>query len=137
MERALLELIWRRAEGRCEYCQTSQTHDRLPFEIDHIVARKHGGLTRPGNLCLACFACNNHKGSNISGVDGKSGAIVPLFNPRRHRWRRHFRWAGPVLVGRTSTGRATAAVLAINLEHRVNYRQALVDEGVFPPTRES
>jgi len=90
MERALEQLVWRRAGGRCEYCQLSQGNLDLPFEIDHIIARKHHGLTRPGNLCLACFACNNHKGSNISGINGMTKRIVPLFNPRRHKWHRHF-----------------------------------------------
>jgi hypothetical protein len=59
--------------------------------------------------------------------------IVPLFNPRRHSGRRHFRWDGPVLIGRTAVGRGTVATLRINLDHRIAYRQALIDEGVFPP----
>jgi hypothetical protein len=37
------------------------------------------------------------------------------------------------LVGLTPTGRATIAVLEINLEYRVHFRQALIDEGLFPP----
>jgi hypothetical protein len=45
---------------------------------------------------------------------------------------RHFRWDGPVLVGRTAVGRATIAVLAINLPHRLAQRAALIDEGVLP-----
>ena len=62
MERALEELVWRRAHRRCEYCQVPQEFDRLVFEIDHIIALKHRGPTRAGNLCLTCFACNNQKG---------------------------------------------------------------------------
>jgi len=125
--------VWRRAGNRCEYCQVQQAFDRLPFEIDHIIAIKHRGLTRAGNLCLACFACNHHKGPNVSGVDPKSRKSVPLFHPRRHRWRRHFRWDGPVLVGLTSNGRATVIVLEINLDYRVGFRHRLIVEGVFPP----
>ena len=56
MEHALEELVWRRAGGRCEYCQVAQEHDLLPFEIDHVIAKKHRGPTRANNLCLACFA---------------------------------------------------------------------------------
>jgi hypothetical protein len=56
MERALEELVWRRAHGRCEYCRVAQEFDRLTFEIDHIIAEKHGGPPRASNLCLACFA---------------------------------------------------------------------------------
>jgi hypothetical protein len=56
MERALEQLVWERAGGRCEYCRVAQERDRLSFEIDHIIAKKHGGPTRASNLCLACFA---------------------------------------------------------------------------------
>jgi hypothetical protein len=30
-------------------------------------------------------------------------------------------------------GRATVATLRVNLDHRVAFRQQLIDEGVFPP----
>ncbi len=132
MERALERLVWERASGRCEYCRVAQEHDRLPFEIDHIVAKKHGGATQLGNLCLACFADNNHKGPNIAGIDPHTRKLTPLFNPRRHKWGRHFRWDGPILVGLTPVGRTTIAVLEINLDYRVAFRQGLIDEGVFP-----
>lgn len=133
MERELEELVWQRARERCEYCRQSQENHELPFQIDHIIARKHRGPTRGTNLCLACFACNNHKGSNISGFDGETGKIIPLFNPRRHKWTRHFRWDGPVLIGLTPIGRVTVLVLEINLDYRVDLRHGLIDEGVFPP----
>lgn len=109
------------------------SRDRLPFEIDHVIAESHGGATTADNLCLCCFACNRHKGPNVAGVDPDTGRIVPLFNPRRHGWRRHFRWDGPVLAGLTSSGRATVRVLKINLDHRVGFRRELIAEGVFPP----
>jgi 5-methylcytosine-specific restriction endonuclease McrA len=134
MDQALQDLVWLRANFHCEYCQVAQENDRLPFEIDHIIALKHRGLTKANNLCLACFACNNHKGPNISGIDGKTHKIVPLFNPRRHKWHRHFRWHGPILFGRTSIGRATIAVLEINLDYRVEFRQELIYNGLFPPS---
>jgi hypothetical protein len=132
MERALEELVWERAGGRCEYCRVAQAHDRLPFEIDHITAKKHGGATRATNLCLACFADNNHKGPNIAGLDPRTRKLTPLFNPRRHKWHRHFRWDGPVLVGLTPVGRTTIAVLEINLDYRIAFRQGLIEESVFP-----
>jgi hypothetical protein len=132
MERALEELVWERAGGCCEYCQMPQEFDDGTFEIDHVIALSHGGPTRASNLCLACFSCNSFKGPNLSGIDPKTKKIVPLFNPRRHKWHRHFRWDGPQLVGRTPTGRVTIATLRINLDHRVAYRQELIDEGVFP-----
>jgi hypothetical protein len=134
MERALREFVRKRAGGRCEYCQMSEEYLVLPFTIDHIIAEKHHGQTRASNLCFACFACNNHKGTNISGIDENTKIIVSLYNPRRHKWTKHFRWAGPILVGLTPAGRATVAVLEINLEYRVDLRQGLIDAGLFPPT---
>jgi hypothetical protein len=80
-----------------------------------------------------CHFCNRHKDPNIAGVDPKTRRIVPLFNPRRHKWSRHFRWDGPVLVGKTPAGRATVGVLKINLDHRVGFRRELIEEGGFPP----
>ena len=50
MDQALVELVWQRAQSRCEYCQLAQAHSVLTFEIDHIIARKHDGATVPENL---------------------------------------------------------------------------------------
>jgi hypothetical protein len=133
VERALEKLVWQRASGRCEYCQVSQTDLDLPFEVDHIVAEHHHGQTRASNLCLACFAYNRHKGPNVAGVDPETRRIAPLFNPRRNNWSRHFRWDGPLLMGLTPTGRATVEALKINLRYRVDLRQSLIEDGVFPP----
>jgi 5-methylcytosine-specific restriction endonuclease McrA len=44
-----------------------QDYDPITFEIDHIVPRKLKGKTEASNLALACFYCNNGKGSNIAG----------------------------------------------------------------------
>jgi hypothetical protein len=57
-----------------------------------------------------------------------------LFNPRRHKWDRHFRWRGPFLVGRTPIGRVTVGVLALNDPNAVRVRMELIDEGVFQPS---
>jgi len=134
MEYELVELVWQRAQSRCEYCQLDQSHSAVAFEIDHIIAKKHGGQTVSENLCLTCFYCNSFKGPNIAGVDPQAGKVVPLFNPRRHHWKRYFRWAGPLVVGRTPMGRATIQVLSLNNPQAVALRQSLIDEGVFPPT---
>jgi hypothetical protein len=109
-----------------------QEFDDGTFEIDHIIAASHFGPSQGSDLCLACFSCNSFKGTNLSGIDNKTGKVANLFNPRRHKWDRHFRWDGPRLIGRTPAGRATIATLRINLDHRVAYRQDLIEEGVFP-----
>jgi HNH endonuclease len=133
MKRSLDGLVWQRSRAACEYCRMPEERDEAQFQIDHVIAKVHGGKTRSDNLALACFFCNNRKGTNLSGIDSESGEIMRLFNPRRDRWNRHFRWDGPMLLGRTRTGRATITVLEINLPDRVALRALLIEEGVFPP----
>ncbi len=135
MDPSLGRLVWVRALGCCEYCGMPQEFDRIPFEIDHVIARKRGGLTVADNLALACFLCNNRKGPNLSGIDPASGKTVELFNPRRQRWKRHFAWQGPLTFGTTQAGRATSAVLELNLPVRVELRRELMLDGLFPPPR--
>src|SRR5437899_3087404 len=101
MDEQLVRLVRARAHGCCEYCQLPESASSIGFEIDHIVAQQHGGPTGASNLALACFADNHHKGPNLAGIDPKTGKRSWLFNPRRHKWSRHFRWTGAVLVGRT------------------------------------
>jgi hypothetical protein len=110
-----------------------QEYDELVFEIDHIIPRKHGGPTTAENLALACFFCNNRKGPNLAGIDPRTGRVVRLYHPRRQRWQRNFQWEGALILGRTQTGRATVAVLELNLPVRVELRQVLINAGRFPP----
>ena len=84
---------------RCEYCGLPDTVSSASFEIDHIIARKHGGKTSPENLALSCFYRNSQKGSNIAGIDPDTGALSRLFHPRDDRWNDHFRWNGAILCG--------------------------------------
>ena len=132
MDAALQDEVWERAGAACEYCGMPQALDPLSFQIDHIIAEQHGGTTESDNLALACLSCNKRKGPNIAGRDPLSGKLVPLFNPRTQKWTRHFRWDGPVLVGRTRIGRATIAVLGINRPDYVAFREELTNEGLFP-----
>jgi 5-methylcytosine-specific restriction endonuclease McrA len=131
MDAALIREVWRRADGRCEYCQLSQEFDDRPFEIDHIRSQKHRGPTVASNLALSCFRCNSFKGSDISSIDVVTRKLTPLFNPRRHKWTTHFRWKGAYLIGRTPIGRVTLALLHINDELRVELRESLIAEGLF------
>ncbi len=133
MEATLIRQVRRRADHRCEYCQLSQEFDDRSFEIDHIISKKHQGPTVASNLALSCFRCNSFKGSDISGRDPKTRKLTGLFNPRRHKWARHFRWQGAYLIGRTPVGRVTVAVLHINDQFRVKLREGLMEEGVFAP----
>jgi len=103
----------------------------VPFEIDHVIARKHHGRTLASNLALACWYCNSFKGSDIAGLDPLTGKLTRLFNPRRHQWAWHFRWNGPELMGKTAIGRTTIQLLQINCEEAVILRESLIAEGLF------
>jgi hypothetical protein len=60
MDPALQKLVWLRAESRCEYCQFPTDVALLPFQIDHIIAEKHGGTAVSDNLALSCERCDSH-----------------------------------------------------------------------------
>ena len=131
MDAALEELVWRRAEQRCEYCHFPAAYAEVPFQIDHIMARQHGGTDEPDNLALACCFCNRHKGPNLSGVDPVTRQVARLFDPRRQAWGDHFRWDGAVLIGRTEIGRATIQTLNVDRPDAIAVRRLLMAEAVF------
>lgn len=131
MKSDLLQLVWDRAGHRCEYCLFPAHCAWLPFQIDHVIAEKHGGLTESRNLALSCYYCNSFKGPNISGIDpeGHPDVAVQLFHPRKDVWSDHFEWRGPVMIGKSAKGRATIEVLRINAVESIEVRQllALID----------
>jgi hypothetical protein len=134
MDESLAPWVRQRAGHVCEYCQMPQAYyPTIPFPFDHIIARQHGGQTTFGNLALSCLHDNSHKGPNIAGFDPLTRKLTKLFNPRRHKWQRHFRWDGPYLIGRTAVGRTTIVVLAMNDPDVVRVRRSLIEEGLFPP----
>jgi hypothetical protein len=63
---------------------------------------------------------------------------VPLYDPRRHRWRDHFEWSPDfaLIVGVTPTGRATVETLHLNRDKVVNLRRVLFAMGEHPPVEE-
>ena len=128
MNTALERFVWQRANARCEYCQLPQAFSPLPHAVDHILSRQHKGPTVEDNLALACYFCNSYKGPNTSGRNPRTGRVVRLFNPRKDRWGRHFAWDGPVLIGRTVTGRVTISLLEMNRLEAVELREHLLRE---------
>ena len=57
-----------RADYRCEYCGTRQVDEPFfAYQIEHIIAKQHGGSNDEVNLALACshflIGCNR-----VSGV---------------------------------------------------------------------
>jgi hypothetical protein len=134
MDPAVRDYVRQRARFCCEYCRLPERHAPvLPFHLEHIIPRQHGGTDDPNNLALSCHSCNLHKGPNLSGRASHTLRLVRLFHPRRHKWSYHFHWDGPILVGRTAIGRVTVQVLAMNDPDMVRIRESLSAEGIFPP----
>lgn len=129
----LRQLVTERSNNCCEYCRIGQSERVIDFAIDHIIAEKHGGPTDADNLCLSCYWCNSHKGSDISSVDwAGTGEVVPLFDPRRHTWSEHFQLEGAVIRPLTARGRVTASLLRFNDPQRVIEREMLLLLGEYP-----
>lgn len=108
--------VRQRARLLCEYCHTSEQWQYVPFTVDHVIPLAEGGQTTLDNLALACFHCNRRKSDLVTAVDPQTNEVVPLFNPRRDKWREHFVWSadGLTVVALTAVGRATVAQLALN-----------------------
>jgi hypothetical protein len=110
-----------RAGKRCEYCRLPEAADEFPFHLDHIVARVHGGNDDLANLSWSCTQCNLHKGSNFASIDLQSGKRVDLFNPR----------ANGLIIGLTSSGRATVRLLDMNGSPQLDLRRELIQQSRF------
>jgi len=129
---SLRRLVYERAGGGCEYCRMPERFSFALHQIDHIIAEKHGGATLADNLALSCILCNKHKGSDLASLDPLTGAITPLFHPRRHAWQEHFALESDgALVSATAEGRATIRLLQMNQPERVEERRLLRASGLW------
>jgi hypothetical protein len=124
--------VSRRAAYHCEYCLIHEDDAGFPHEIDHIISRKHGGLSDPENLAYACVLCNRHKGSDVASIDPHTREAVPLFHPRRDRWADHFRLDGERITPISPVGGVTVQLLHMNAAERLAERQLLQRLGVYP-----
>ena len=135
---ALRREVIERADQCCEYCRLSQDDIFFAFEIDHVIAEKHGGATRTENLCLSCPECNAFKGSDIASVDWAQGEIiVALYHPRQQRWDDHFQvdLTSGHIEALTETGRVTIFLLHLNNLDRIMDRKLLIDVNRYPCKR--
>ncbi|WP_071527435.1 HNH endonuclease [Nodosilinea nodulosa] len=129
---ALRQAVYARANGCCEYCLVPEALALAPYEIDHIIAEKHGGKTAEENLAFSCTLCNKYKGSDIASVDPTSQEIVRLYHPRQDQWSDHFNIQdGAIIVGLTSVGSVTARLLRLNRRDRIQERQLLITAGLI------
>ena len=124
-----------RARNRCGYCLSPQHLLMWELEIEHIIPRAKGGTNEEWNLWIACRACNHYKGIQVRAYDPRTRRSVSLFNPRRQKWSRHFKWSpdGAQIIGLTATGRATVIALKLNNHFAVTARQEWVSVGWHPP----
>lgn len=95
----------------------------IPFHVEHIISRQHGGSDNPDGLALACDRCNAYKGPNLTSIDPETSTVVALFSPREDVWSEHFAVRGAHILGLTPTGRATGRLLNMNAPRRVELRE--------------
>lgn len=127
-------IVIKRARGRCEYWQSRADHSTETFAVEHIIALSRGGSSALANLAFSCSGCNGHKYNKIAAPDPTDGQLVPLYNPRRQKWKEHFCWSEDYtqVIGLTPTGRATVATLQLNRLGLINMRQVLFLAGKHP-----
>lgn len=121
----LRRLVTQRARDQCEYCRFPQTASLFTFEIEHIIAEKHDGITGAENLALSCPYCNRFKGTDLGSIDPETQQLTPFFNPRLQEWSDHFCLEGGTIIPLTPEGRVTAKILQFNLPERILERAQL------------
>jgi 5-methylcytosine-specific restriction endonuclease McrA len=55
---AIKRAVYERANGCCEYCQTSEANSGQTLHVDHINPAEGDKLD---DFCLACWNCNTSK----------------------------------------------------------------------------
>jgi hypothetical protein len=123
-----------RAGHRCSYCRSPEIVG-VPMVVDHVIPLTAGGASDLENLCLACYRCNEFKGSKLAAVDPLTGETVPLFHPGTQVWHDHFAWSDDHLrvIGQTACGRATIEALRMNNEWLAQARRIWIIVGLHPP----
>lgn len=53
--------LYKKQRGQCFYCRKPFPPEELTD--DHVVPRSKGGRRHSGNVVLACYTCNQRKGS--------------------------------------------------------------------------
>jgi hypothetical protein len=118
----LRQAVIDRAQHCCEYCRISQLAQEATFHVDHITPQSAGGATLLENLALACVSCSLRKAARENVIDAGTGAVAPIFHPRRDQWSDHFALNGARIVDLTPTGRGTIEALQMNRTHALDVR---------------
>jgi hypothetical protein len=129
------EAVARRAGGCCEYCMSQELYSPDSFSVEHIIPLVKGGTHDLENLAWSCQGCNSRKYVSIEALDPVTGQTVPLYHPRRDRWFGHFAWNEDytLVIGLTTTGRATLERWQLNRLGVLNLRRVLVSLELHPP----
>lgn len=121
-----------RAGGLCEYCRISIDDTYFGGEIDHIRSVKHGGLSEPSNLALACQPCNRNKGSDLGSYPESSPNLIRFFNPRTDIWDEHFSVdTDAKIIPKSDIGVVTTTIFRFNDYERLTERLGLIEIGHY------
>lgn len=127
----LRKQVIQRANFCCEYCLAYEGHSFIKFQIEHIISIKHSGLTIAENLALACFFCNNRKGSDL-GTIVTNDELIRFYNPRKDNWLAHFDLDKHIILPKTDIAKGTIKILGLNEEDRLTERLAFYEAGFYP-----
>jgi hypothetical protein len=126
------QVVASRANFACEYCLVAEADAYFRFQVEHVISRKHGGLSELENLAFACVFCNRYKGSDIASLKPSTDKLVRFYNPRTMRWREHFRLNRVFIEPLTEIGEATIRILRMNADDQLLERQVLSRRGRYP-----
>jgi hypothetical protein len=121
-----------RSLGICEYCLIHQRDSFFAHQVDHVIARKHGGPTSAANLAFACLPCNLAKGSDLGSILSTPRRLVRLFHPLEDSWAAHFRHEGAAIRSLSDVGEVTSRLLGFNSRERIAERRLMIREGKYP-----
>jgi hypothetical protein len=123
----LKNLVKSTAKFAYEYCLLPDQAAYFSFHFDHIISRKHGGLTVANNLAYACPLCNLNKGSDIATFLDSLDVPVRFYNPRKDNWHQHFQVEeSGLILPKTQIGEATIKILKLNHVDAVIERKEMV-----------
>lgn len=128
---SLRTLVAHRAFFRCEYCKIPDLGFGIPFQVDHIRAIKHNGLTILSNLAYCCPDCNRYKGTDLGSCLEDENTIIRFFNPRIDIWEEHFMVVEATILPKTPNGQVTTIIFQMNAPERILYREALIEGELY------
>lgn len=116
---------------RCEYCLMHSEDVYFEMTEHDVIAAQHGGHSGAENKAYMCVECHLRKGSDVASLTS-NGQRIPLFHPRCQRWGAHFRAENGLIEPLTRIGEVTTRQLDLNDETRVQIRQTLAEQRLYP-----